>query len=89
VTPLRPIPSADTPGLPQRVQLTMDDLRTVINVHDAWRVGNRWWRGETPSLHLLVDLTGDVTAEIYADEATSPTQRHRSEPRWRIERLLD
>jgi len=35
----------------------------VTAVLDAWRVGNRWWRNEPPSTHLLVDLIDDAPEE--------------------------
>ena len=43
-------------GLPARIETSDGRVRTVLQVHDAWRVGNRWWRGETPSRHYLLEV---------------------------------
>lgn|GEM_PF-1272630 len=85
---LRPPHEASLLGLPSRVQVHSDDARTVTHIHDAWRVGNRWWLGETPSLHLLVDMEGGVSAEIYREERSAPEPLPQGLG-WRIERLLD
>lgn len=50
-------------GLP--VRLRHDGrAHAVLAVLDVWRVGNRWWRGEAPSTHYLLELEGEVTAEV-------------------------
>ena len=50
-------------GLPARLEHE-GRIRAVTDVLDVWRVGNRWWRGEAPSTHYLLELDGDVTAEV-------------------------
>ena len=53
-------------------------VRDVVRVHDAWRVGNRWWRGEAPSRHYLLELEDGLTLEVYEQAGA-----------WRLERVLD
>ena len=65
-------------GLPARVELGDGRVRDVVRVHDAWRVGNRWWRGETPSRHYLLELDDGLTLEVYEQAGA-----------WRLERVLD
>lgn len=65
-------------GLPARLQLGDGRVRDVVRVHDAWRVGNRWWRGETPSRHYLLELDDGLTLEVYEQAGA-----------WRLERMLD
>lgn len=65
-------------GLPARVELGDGRVRDVTHVHDAWRVGNRWWRGEPPSRHYLLELSDGVTLEVYEQDGT-----------WRLERVMD
>lgn len=65
-------------GLPARVELGDGRIRDVVRVHDAWRVGNRWWRGEAPSRHYLLELDDGLTLEVYEQAGA-----------WRLERLLD
>lgn len=50
----------------------------VRRVLDAWRAGNRWWHGEQPSQHLLVELEDGHAAEIAYENDT-----------WTLERTLD
>lgn len=65
-------------GLPARLELADGRVRTVLRVHDAWRVGNRWWRGEAPSRHYLLELDDGLTLEVYEQAGA-----------WRLERMLD
>lgn len=65
-------------GLPARLDLGDGRVRNVVQVHDAWRVGNRWWRGETPTRHFLLELDDGVTLEAYEADG-----------RWHLERILD
>jgi hypothetical protein len=65
-------------GLPARVELGDGRVRDVVRVHDAWRVGNRWWRGEAPSRHYLLELDDGLTLEVYEQAGA-----------WRLERVLD
>lgn len=65
-------------GLPSRLQLSDGRIRSVLRVHDAWRVGNRWWRGETPSRHYLLELDDGVTLEVYEQAGA-----------WHLERVAD
>jgi hypothetical protein len=65
-------------GLPARVELGDGRVRDVVRVHDAWRVGNRWWRGEAPSRHYLLELDNGLTLEVYEQAGA-----------WRLERVLD
>lgn len=51
-------------GLPVRIEHE-GRVHTVAAVLDVWRVGNRWWRGEAPSTHYLLELEDDVTAEVF------------------------
>jgi len=85
VTPPRPPTHPVPDGLPRHVRLAPDDIRSVVTLHDAWRVGNRWWRGEPATWHVLVDLEGGITAEVYREDG--PASPHGTP--WRIERLLD
>ena len=50
-------------GLPARLRHD-GRVHAVLAVLDVWRVGNRWWRGEAPSTHYLLDLDGGITAEV-------------------------
>lgn len=65
-------------GLPSRLELGDGRVRTVVRVHDAWRVGNRWWRGEAPSRHYLLELDDGVTLEVYEQAGG-----------WHLERVAD
>ena len=65
-------------GLPARLELHDGRVRTVLRVHDAWRVGNRWWRGEAPSRHYLLELDDGVTLEVYEQQGA-----------WHLERVVD
>lgn len=50
-------------GLPVRLERD-GRVHAVTAVLDVWRVGNRWWRGELPSTHYLLELENEVTAEV-------------------------
>lgn len=50
----------------------------VVRLLDAWRVGGRWWRGETPSDHYRVELEGGATLRI-----------RRQDGAWRVEGVDD
>lgn len=52
--------------------------RAVRRVLDAWRAGNRWWHGERPSQHLLVELEDGHAAEVAYENGG-----------WVLERTLD
>ena len=64
-------------GLPARVELSDGRVHEVLRVHDAWRVGNRWWRGEAPSRHYLLELDDGVTLEVYEQAGA-----------WHLERVV-
>lgn len=50
-------------GLPHRVEVD-GRVRAVRYVLDAWRVGDRWWRGEAPSDHWLLELEDGAILEL-------------------------
>ncbi len=74
----RPARATLQDGLPARVQLGDGRVRTVRHVHDAWRVGNRWWRGEAPSRHYLLELDDGLVLEVYEQAGG-----------WHLERVTD
>ena len=81
--------------LPVRVDLGDGRIRRVAAVLDAWRVGNRWWRNEPPSTHLLVDLIMDAPEEPARTErspappAVVTAELYEQAGVWRLERILD
>jgi len=84
-------PPPDPVALPDRIVLPDGRTLRVRRLHDAWRVGNRWWRGEPPTVHLLVDAAPDgarpgdpddaLTLEIHRDDVPDAP--------WRPERTWD
>lgn len=64
-------------GLPVRIEHD-GRILAVAAVLDVWRVGNRWWRGESPSTHYLLELSGELTAEVLEQGGT-----------WRLVRVMD
>ncbi len=52
--------------------------RAIRRILDAWRAGNRWWQGEPPSQHLLVELEDGHAAELAHENGE-----------WTLERTLD
>jgi hypothetical protein len=90
-------------ALPDRVPLPDGRVLTVRRIHDVWRVGNRWWRGDPPTLHLLVDAVphdavphdapargGDVEGAGDVDALTLELRRDDApDAPWRPERTWD
>ena len=64
-------------GLPARLEHG-GRVRTVAHILDVWRVGNRWWRGEAPSTHYLLELEDEATVEVCEQEGA-----------WRLLRVMD
>lgn len=54
----------------------------VQHIIDRWRFGGRWWRGEAARAYWLVELQGQQTIELYAEEQPEGL-------RWTISRLVD
>lgn len=48
---------------PQQLQLH-DRWRRVARVLDAWRYGGRWWLGEAPRDHYLLELDDGRVVEV-------------------------
>lgn len=54
--------------------------RRVARALDAWRYGGRWWRFEPARSYWLLELEGDLEAEVFREDLTE---------RWVLSRVTD
>jgi hypothetical protein len=55
-----------TSGQPRQLHLR-ERWQRVARVLDAWRYGGRWWLGEAPRDHYLLELTDGQVVEVYRE----------------------
>lgn len=52
---------------PQQLQLR-DRWRRVTRLLDCWRYGGRWWLGEAPRDHYLLELDHGQVVEVCRED---------------------